>query len=598
MAGTRIKGISIEIDGETTGLQKSLAQVDKSLKNTQDQLKDVNKLLKLDPKNVELLNQKHQLLTKAVEDTKKRLDQLKEAQKQMDANGVDKNSEQYQALQREIISTEADLKRFNAQLAELESQAKKSGFSLEQFEAGAKKVSDSTRGLSTAAAGVGTAMLGMAYKAGTTADDLLTLSRNTGFSVEELQKMQYASDLVDVSMDAMTGSVQKLTKQMASGNKAFETLGVSITNADGSMRDVTDVWYDSLEALSKVENETLRDQLAMQLFGKSAMELSGIVDDGGEALKQFGQDAEDAGLILSEDAVSAAGQFNDAMDTLKGKATQAFFEAGASLAESLLPKLEELIDWVSQVISWFAQLDGDTQTLILTIVGLVAAISPIAGILSNISTMAGILSGAFTFLLSPVGLVTAAIAGVIAIGVALYKNWDTIKQKAGDLWSTISDKFEAIRSAISDKIESAKETVRSAIERIKSFFNFSWSLPHLKLPHLTVTGEFSLMPPKVPSFGISWYAKAMQDGMILNNPTIFGMQNGRLLGGGEAGAEVVVGASSLYSMIKSAVGTPTVSAPITLNVTVEGNVDDSDRFTKQLANNLVNLITKESDVFR
>lgn len=71
MAGTRIKGISIEIDGETTGLQKSLAQVDKSLKNTQDQLKDVNKLLKLDPKNVELLNQKHQLLTKAVEDTKR-----------------------------------------------------------------------------------------------------------------------------------------------------------------------------------------------------------------------------------------------------------------------------------------------------------------------------------------------------------------------------------------------------------------------------------------------------------------------------------------------------------------------------------------------
>ena len=150
---------------------------------------------------------------------------VKEAQKQMDANGVDKNSEQYQALQREIISTEADLRKFTAQLAELESQAKKSGFSLEQFEAGAKKVSDSTRGLSTAAAGVGTAMLGMAYKAGTTADDLLTLSRNTGFSVEELQKMQYASDLVDVSMDAMTGSVQKLTKQMASGNKAFETLG-------------------------------------------------------------------------------------------------------------------------------------------------------------------------------------------------------------------------------------------------------------------------------------------------------------------------------------------------------------------------------------
>lgn len=120
----------------------------------------------------------------------------------------------------------------------------------------------------------------------------------------------------------------------------------------------------------------------------------------------------------------------------------------------------------------------------------------------------------------------------------------------------------------------------------------------MKLPHLTISGEFSLMPPRVPSFGISWYAKAMDNGMILNSPTIFGMQNGKFLGGGEAGAEVVVGASSLYSMIKNAIGTPSVTAPITLNVTIEGNVDDSDRFTKQLANNLVNLITKESDVFR
>ena len=104
------------------------------------------------------------------------------------------------------------------------------------------------------------------------------------------------------------------------------------------MRDATDVWYDSLEALSQVENGTLRDQLAMELFGKSAMELSGIVDDGGEALRNLGQEAEDAGLILSGDAVSAAGQFNDAMDEVKAKAEQAFFSAGAALAESLLPK--------------------------------------------------------------------------------------------------------------------------------------------------------------------------------------------------------------------------------------------------------------------
>ena len=612
MAG-RIKGITVEIDGNTTKLEKSLEKVDKSLRDTQKSLKDVEKLLKLDPSNVELLRQKQDLLGKAIKDTKSKLDQLKEAQRQMDAAGVDKNSEQYQALQREIIACENALKSYEKQLNSLSPAVQSFGVKMGE-------VSEKTKGLSTAAAGVGAAMLGMAYKAGTTADDLLTLSRNTGFSVEELQKMQYASDLVDVSMEAMTGSVTKLTKQMASGNSAFETLGVSITNADGSMRDVTDVWYDSLQALSQVENGTLRDQLAMELFGRSAMELSGIVDDGGEALKQLGQDAEDMGIILSEDGVSAAGQFNDALDTLKATAEQSFFTAGAALAESLLPMLQDLIQKVSEILVWFASLDSNTQALILTIVGLVAAISPIAGLISSIVTIGGVLATVTAPMAATFMGIAAAVGAVIAVGTVLVQNWDNIIQAGKNLlqsvtstwnkilstitsvvasaWSAVSSTFESIRSTISDKIDSAREAVRSAIERIKSFFNFSWSLPHLKLPHLTITGEFSLMPPRVPSFGISWYAKAMDNGMILNSPTIFGMQNGKFLGGGEAGSEVVVGASSLYSMIKNAVGTPSITAPITLNVTVEGNVDDSDRFTKQLANNLVNLITKESDVFK
>ena len=591
----RIKGITIEIDGNTTKLSDSLKSVDKSLKTTQTNLKDVNKLLKMDPSNVELLKQKHDLLGQAVSDTKKRQEELRKAlEEAKNAGDTSENRAQQDALQRELEETTQSLKQ-------LTDEYNKSNPSLQAFSQNAKKVSEATRGMSTFAAGAGAAMLGMAYNAGTTADDLLTLSRNTGFSVEELQKMQYASDRIDVSMEAMTGSLTKMTKQMASGNSAFDTLGVSITNADGTMRDATDVWYDSLAALSQVENGTLRDQLAMELFGKSAMELSGIVDDGGEALRNLGQEAEDAGLILSGDAVSAAGQFNDAMDEVKAKAEQAFFSAGAALAESLLPKLEELIDWVSQVISWFAQLDGDTQTLILTVVGLVAAISPVAGLLSGIATMAGFLGTAFTVLTGPIGLVVAAIAAVIAIGVSLYKNWDTIKQKASELWSNVTSTFESIRSSIADKINAARDAVSNAIERIKSFFNFSWSLPHLKLPHISVTGEFSLMPPRVPSFGISWYDKAMNNGMILNGAQIFGMKGNQLLAGGESGPEVVVGASSLYDMIRSATSASagkTINAPITLNVSVNGDVRNSDAFTRQLANNLVNLMNRESEVFK
>ena len=87
--------------------------------------------------------------------------------------------------------------------------------------------------------------------------------------------------------------------------------------------------------------------------------------------------------------------------------------------------------------------------------------------------------------------------------------------------------------------------------------NFKWEFPKLKMPHFKITGEFSLKPPSVPHLDVQWYAKAMQNGVILRNPTIFGAANGNLLGAGEAGPEVVVGASSLFDMIRGAVASTT-----------------------------------------
>ena len=569
MASQRVKGISIEIDGSTTKLQKALSDVDKSLSTTQKSLKDVDKLLKFDPKNTELLTQKQQLLKKAVDDTKERLEKLKEAQRQMDANGVDKNSEQYQALQREIAATEQQLKKAEKAADEFGSvlgqKIQAASQDLQNFSDKAQKVADDTKLLSAGAFAAGTAMLGMAYNAGTTADDLLTMSRNTGISVEELQKMQYASDIVDVSMDQMTGSLSKLVKQMGSGNKAFETLGVSITDENGNMRDAVDVWYDSLEALSNIENETERDQIAMDLFGRSAMEMSGIIDDGGEALRNLGQEAEDMGLILSTDAVTAAGEFNDQIDKFKNQASQAFFEAGAALADSLLPLLEELIEKVSGVVQWFASLDGDTQMLILTILGLVAAISPIAGLISGIA-------GALAFLMSPMGLVAAAIAGLIAVGVALYQNWDTIKEKAGEIWQAVTDKFNSIRDSISDAINSAKNTVSEAIEAIKNLFDFQITWPHIPLPHFTVSGSanpLDWLKNGVPSISVEWYAKAKEMPYLFNSPTIIGV--------GDV-PEVVVGADYFKTMGRTVTISPVVN--------VYGNVEDYDVLAERVSSRI------------
>ena len=612
MASGRIKGITIEIGGDTTKLTDSLKKVDSSLKDTQAKLKDVNKLLKLDPTNVDLLRQKHDLLSKAVTDTKKRQEELKKALEQLkNAGDTEKNREQQDALQRELVETTVKLKDLEAQFA-------KSHPTIEAFSAGAKEVAEKTKKISAAAAGAAAGMIAMAVKSAASADDLMTMSNVTGLTVEELQKLQYASSFIDVSLETMTGSITKLTKNMASGSDAFDTLGVSITNADGSMRDATDVWYESIAALGEVANETERDQLSMELFGKSAMEMAGIVDDGGEALKSLGEEAEATGLIMSEDAVSAAVEFNDQMDKLKNTTTQAFFKMGSTLATSLMPMMEKLVNAVVQVVTWFGNLDGTTQTVILTVLGLVAAISPVASLLGNLNTIVtvgttvmgalsgagGVLSGVFTFLTGPVGLAIAAFAALVAGGVLLYKNWDKVMDVAKKLGDKVSKVFTSIKTAVSNAMTAAKNAVSTAVSNmVKSISNSSIVSTASSVFNSVkstissafegaksiVTNAMDAIKSKIDNTNldkdvhvniyettyqntrqtgnagyITPYASAYTQAVMFNRPTVLPTVNGYKQFGDGAGSELVIGTNKLMSMIQQA------SGGVTINMTVNG----------------------------
>ena len=477
---TKIRGITIEIGGDTSGLDKSLKNVNKEIKSTQSELKDVEKLLRLDPTNTELLAQKQELLAKVVTETSDKLEMLRQAEQELKDAGVDENSTQFKALQREIISTEQYLKEakrsadsFSAGLAEASAKAK-------QVSQNAKNVADATKGISTAAAGLIASLGASAYKSAQLSDELNTLSKQSGLSTAEIQKMNYAQELVDVSTDTMIASVKKLTQTLKSSEKSFEKIGVATRDANGEFRDATDIWYDTLEALSKVENETERDTLAMSIFGKSASELSGIIDDGGEALRRLGDEAEKAGLIMSQDTVDSLNEVNDKIDTIKATTTATIATTGAKALDTLAPVIDLIIEKIGNILEWIGNLDSDQLQLIITIAAVVASISPIAGIISGISNA---VSGFLGFMPkvgsvatkivefamnNPIVLIAAAVASLTALIIA---NWDKIKPVLEAIWSKIKSICEAIADKVTSVFNTVKNAVKSAINAVISVIN-------------------------------------------------------------------------------------------------------------------------------
>ena len=168
------------------------------------------------------------------------------------------------------------------------------------------------------------AMISMTKESASFADNIITLSMQTGQSTQQLQEFSYATELIDVSVDTLQGSLTKLTNNMqdtmnGTGNAkaSFEALGVSVTNADGSMRSANDVFYETIDALGQVKNETERDAMSMDIFGRSAQDLNPLIIQGSKTLKAYADEAHNVGYVLDDEALSALGAVDDAYQRLQ-----------------------------------------------------------------------------------------------------------------------------------------------------------------------------------------------------------------------------------------------------------------------------------------
>lgn len=277
--------------------------------------------------STEALTAKQDVLKKQLAEQAEKAKAAEEALRKMRDAGIDPTDAAYQKMQTNLNNTNAEMIKTQKEIDNTAAGLKKSKVDWEAVGDTVGKVGKAFGtalvALGTAAVGAATALAGLTVSASNYADDLLTQSTFTRQSTDELQKYAYAARFVDVDVNTLTKSMTKNIKSMDSARDgsaayagAYSKLGVSVTDANGQLRDSNDVYWECIDALGSVQNETERDALAMQLFGKSATELNSVINAGSEAFKALGDEAEQMGFILSEDAVNRLGTFNDKLQVL------------------------------------------------------------------------------------------------------------------------------------------------------------------------------------------------------------------------------------------------------------------------------------------
>ena len=454
-SGTKIRGITLQIGADTSKLTEGLQNVNKDLKETDRTLRDIEKGLKLDPKNAELLAQKTKYLNEAIEQTKTKLKEQEKILTELEDKdgGTGKYAKQIDAVKRDIEETRQKQEQYKEELEKTETATENLGNAADKaadqqqdlgksFEDAAIKVELLKAGAELAAKAIGAMIdyIGDAIRASAEyADNILTLSTVTGLSTDALQEYQYMAELMDVSLDTITGSLSKLTKQMYSAKDGtgtaaeyFEALGVSVTDSNGELRDSNEVFAEAIAALGQIGNDTERDAIAMGLFGKSAQDLNPMIQTGAEGMEAFRQEAHDMGYVLDTEALGSLGAMDDSFQRLTLASDTLKNQIGLALAPVITTVIEgavALMQWATPMITGLIQgiitfcqgfmvfIEGMKQLwdniwdgIVQAVEGAKQALQPIIDGISNFFTNLG---GAIDGVVGKISDFVGAIAGAI-----------------------------------------------------------------------------------------------------------------------------------------------------------------------------------------
>lgn len=475
-------GAKIALDGEKE-FKKAISDINNGLKVTASEMTLVTARFSENSNSVAALTAKQEVLTRKHAEQTAAIDKMREALAHAQASygETDRRTQNWQKslnlAETELIKTDKELKNNSEALKKAEKDMAKYGLTTEEaakenkglgnvlsniigklgieLPAGAEKAiaafdkqNVSTVALVGVTAGLISGFSKLTVETAKVADNILTLSKTTGLSTDTLQEFEYASELLDVSVDTMTGAMTKMIRNMdmardgtSEASEGFRALRVSVTGTNGQLKDSEQMFYEVIDALGRVKNETERDAIAMKVFGRSARELNPLIEAGSRGLKALGEEAQKMGYVMDVETLESFGKLDDAM--------QRFSKQGdtfkRSIAIVMLPVLTALFEMLNKI---------DPKIL-----ATVAIIGTIAVVAITVVKAIGDITNTFK-LMNPATLKTTAIVvGATAALIALAAIIAVIIGKGNELDRTMQ--------GIGNSVSSMTNTVNGAGSKVK-----------------------------------------------------------------------------------------------------------------------------------